>query len=308
MAKKDAKVEGDSKAAEEEIIEDNVVAEEKRSQKESEIDELRSPEENISGQEVDLEDVEEETQTQESVAPEVAAINTDTEVALEADKKAKLSKEKTTKKKREKGTKKPSKPKVKSKKYKERLEKIEGKIYPISDGVKAVKEASFSKFDGTISLALRIEKNKKSDDAVRGTIRLPHGTGKKLKVEIATDDLVEKIKKGKTDFDILVASPEMMPKLAQVAKILGPKGKMPNPKDGTVVEDPKTAVEDLGGNVVRYRTDLGNNIHMPIGKVSWDEKKIEENLRTVLKSLARFKIASATLSPTMGPGVKIESK
>ncbi len=306
MAKKSAG-QKEEKALEQVIIEDNVVAEEKKAQKLSEIDEPSSPEHNISGQEVDIEDVEEETGTKEEIAPEVSAINTDTEAALEADAKNEPKKQKKSEKNEGKKSRKVSKPKTRSKQYLKRAEKLDHKVHPLSEAIDAVKEMSYSKFDGTISLAIRIEKSKKAEDAPRGTIRLPHGTGKALKVEIATEEMIEKIKKGETDFDILVATPEIMPQLGAVAKILGPKGKMPNPKDGTVVEDPKKAIEDLKSNIVRYRSDSGNNFHLPIGKVSWDKAKLEENLKTVFKSFARFKIASATLSATMGPGIKVEA-
>lgn len=305
MAKK-SEGKKEEKALEEEIIEDNVVAEEKKAQKLSEIDEPSSPEHNISGQEVDIEDVEEETVTKEEIAPEVSAINTDTEVALEADGENEPKKQKKSEKKEGKKPRKISKPKKRSKQYLQKAEKLDHKVRPLSEAIDAVKEMSYSKFDGTISLVVRIEKGKKAEDTPRGTIRLPHGTGKTLKVEIATEEIIEKIKKGQTDFDILVATPEIMPQLGAVAKILGPKGKMPNPKDGTVVENPKEAIEDLKSNIVRYRADSGNNFHIPVGKVSWDKAKLEENLKTVFKSFARFKIASATLSATMGLGVKVE--
>ena len=305
MAKK-SESQKEEKALEEEIVEDNVVAEEKKAQKLSEVDELSTPEHNISGQEVDIEDVKEETGTKEEVAPEVSAINADTEIALEADAGNEPKKQKKSVKKAAKKPRKELKPKKRSKQYLQKAEKLDHKIHPLSEAIDAVKQMSYSKFDGTISLVIRVEKGKKAEDAPRGTIRLPHGTGKTLKVKIATEEIIEKIKKGQTDFDILVASPEIMPQLGVVAKILGPKGKMPNPKDGTVVENPKEAVEELKSNIVRYRSDSGNNFHIPVGKVSWDKAKIEENLKTVFKSFARFKIASATLSATMGPGVKVE--
>ena len=180
------------------------------------------------------------------------------------------------------------------------------KKYPLEEAVALVKQLSYSKFDGTISLAVKLEKSKKSDDAVRGTVKLPHGSGKTMKVEIATDEIIEKIKKGWTDFDVLVASPSMMPKLAQVAKVLGPKGKMPNPKDGTVVDDPKSAIEDLGGKVIKYRADIGKNIHMPVGKISWEDEKLLENINIALKAVMHLKKQSVTLSPSMGPGVRVD--
>lgn len=286
----------------EEVVEEDLVAREKRATKESEIDGHVAPDESFSGQEIALEDVENETGTKEKVAPEVYAINDDNEVAKEAS-------EKTTPKKSKKTKTKVTKSRGHSKKYLEIAEKFErNKKYTLENAVKLVKELSYSKFDGTVDMAIKLEKNKKGDDSIRGTVRLPHGSGKKLKVEVATDEVIEKIKKGWMDFDTLVATAEMMPRLAQVAKILGPKGKMPNPKDGTVVDDVKSAVEDLSGNIVGYRADIGRNIHVPIGKVSWDEAKIIENATVVLKALIHLKKASVTLSPTMGPGIKIDAR
>jgi len=252
------------------------------------------------------------TQTGEEIPAEVAAINEDNETAEEAEKLPDSSKKEEKETKTAKKTTKARKPKTqkkRSKKYQETIEKVEkGKIYPLAEAIKLVKETSYSKFDGTVNLSIRVEKSKKADEAIRGTIKLPHGTGKKLEVAIATDELIEKIKKNEAKFDILLAAPAMMSKLAQVAKILGPKGKMPNPKDGTVVDDPQAALEDMGGNIAHYRADANRNIHISVGKVSWDEAKLEENITIALKSFARFKKDSVTLSATMGPGIKIETK
>lgn len=287
MAKKDSKLPKD--AEKNEIVED-------------EIDKTVSDQDSKTDQELDLQKAEEELGAEEQVASEVEAINTDNETAKESNKETK-KKEKTKK------TVKSSKPKVKSKKYQKNIEGFEsGKIYKIAEAVELVKKHSYSKFDGTVNLAIKLQKSKKGDDAVRGTIKLPHGAGRVLKVAIADEKLIEEIKKGKSDFDILVATPAMMPKLGQVAKILGPKGKMPNPKDGTVVEDPKTVANDLSVNVVRYRQDMGGNVHLPVGKVSFETEKLSENVQAVLKSLAHLKKVSATLSPTMGPGVKLDLK
>lgn len=248
-------------------------------------------------QEIDLEKAEEETDTSEVISAEVEAINTDNETAKQASEKSTKPKKKVAK----------TKTKTKSKLYLKTIDGFEiNKTHKVEEAVELVKKLSYSKFDGTINLAIRLRKSKKGDDAVRGTIKLPNGAGRVLKVAIADEKLIEDIKKGKLDFDILVASPVMMPKLGVVAKVLGPKGKMPNPKDGTVVEDPKGAVEDLGKNIVRYRQDIGGNIHMPIGKVSFDNTKLVDNVNTILKALTHLKKESATLSPTMGPGIKLE--
>jgi len=270
---------------------------------EDEIDKSEAPEESPVDQEIDLETAEKETDTEEVITPEVAAIHTDIDSVKELESKTvkspksgKLPKPKLK-----------SKSKKRSQKYLKSIESVDkAKSYSIEEAIGLVKSGSYSKFDATVTLSVRLEKSKKSaEEGARGVIKLPYGTGKKLKVEIADDELIEKIKKGWTGFDILIASAQVMPKLAQVAKILGPKGKMPNPKDGTVVEDPKSAVEELSEKTVRYRSDLGRNIHIPVGKVSWDEEKLAENIKAALKGLSHLKRTNLVLSPSMGAGVKI---
>ena len=200
---------------------------------------------------------------------------------------------------------KAKKPKQRSKKYRTAVSDFaKNKKYLLEEAVEIVKRTSYSKFDGTITLDIRLGKLK-SDESIRGTIKLPHGIDKKLRIAVASEDLIEEIKKGETDFDILLATPQEMPKVAQVAKILGPKGLMPNPKDGTVVEDPQKAQKELA-EMARYRADAFRNVHITVGKVSWDSKKIVENIQAVLKALARFKKDTVAISATMGPGVKLE--
>jgi len=294
-----------SKAQPQDIIEENIVTEEKKSQKEAEIDMPQAPEESWNDQDIDVTNAEKETETEEQIAPEVAAIHEDTETAQEINKKE--TAKKINKPQKSKETKK-TRTSVRSKKYIASAQKFDhSKLYSLSEAVNLVKQISYSKFDATVTLNIKLSKPKKGEDSIRGAIKLPYGTGKKLEVAIATDELIEKIKNGEDNFDVLVATPDMMPKLAQVAKILGPKGKMPNPKDGTVVDDPKTAQEELA-LMARYRADSGRNLHIPVGKVSWEPKKLEENISAALKALAHLKKESITLSPTMGPGIKIENK
>ena len=198
--------------------------------------------------------------------------------------------------------------KCRSKKYLRALAKVDpGRSYSLGEAIKRVKGSSYSKFDGTISLTVKLAKVKKSEEAVRGTIALPRGTGKSRKVKVASEEIIERIKKGWSDFDVLVASPAMMPKLAAVAKILGPKGKMPNPKDQTVVDDPEAAVADLAEKIARLRADAAGNIHIAVGRVSWEEAKLAENIAVVLKSLIRFKKEGVYLSATMGPGIRVDA-
>jgi len=291
------------KAQPEDIAEENIVKGEKKSQKEAEIDMPQAPEESWSDQDVDLVDAEKETETKEQIAPEVAAVHEDTETAQTINKKG------ISRKVREKKSA-PRQKKLnpRSQKYSETAAKFEReKSYSPSEAAKLIKNLSYTKFDATLTLNIKLARPKKGDEAIRGTIKLPHGTGKKLDVAVASDELIEKIKKGDDHFDILISTPAMMPKLAQVAKILGPKGKMPNPKDGTVVDNPQTAQEELT-HMARYRADAGRNLHIAVGKASWDPKKIEENINAVLKALAHLKKESIALSPTMGPGIKIENK
>jgi len=201
-------------------------------------------------------------------------------------------------------------PKKRSKKYVAAKSAVEpGKAYPIDEALELLKSVSYAKFDATVNLAIHLERSKKAqEESIRGVIKLPFGTGKKMNVVVASDEIIEAIKKNKTDFDILVASPEIMPRLAQVAKILGLKGKMPNPKDGTVVEKPEDAVLDLSQNTARYRSDVGRNIHVAVGRISWEKDKLLENIQTVLKALAHLKKSSITLSTAMSPGIKLDMK
>ncbi len=214
-------------------------------------------------------------------------------------------KSKKTKVKASKQSKKSTTKKIRSKKYQDSIKDLKkDQQYPIDEAIKLVKNSSYSKFDGTFTLHIQLSKSKKKDEAIRGTIKLPHGTGKKQKIEIVSEALIEKIQKGYSDFDVLIADSEMMPKLAQVAKILGPKGKMPNPKDGTVSDNPEQTAKDLD-QIAPYRMDAGRNLHINVGKVSWENAKISENIVVVLKALTHHKKDSVTLSPSMGAGVKI---
>jgi len=197
-----------------------------------------------------------------------------------------------------------------SKKYNQKLEKHEkGKEYSIAEAVKKVKELSYTKFDGTVELHVRLQAKKKSEDVnVRGTINLPAGSPKVRNVVIASDELIEEIAKGKINFDILLATPEMMPKLAKVAKVLGPKGKMPSPKSGTVTADPEKTKQELSSGLVEYKTDAHGNVHIAVGKVSWDDEKLVKNIETIIGVLPKRNIVNIVLTSTMSPAVKIENK
>jgi large subunit ribosomal protein L1 len=213
-------------------------------------------------------------------------------------------------------------------------EKIERrKEYSLEEAIRIVKESSYTKFDETIDLALNLGIDpKKSDQMVRGSVVLPHGIGKKVKVLVfakgekekeATDagadivgaeDLVEKISKGWLDFDKAVATPDMMGLVGKLGKILGPRGLMPNPKLGTVTFDISRAVKELKAGKVEYKAEKAGIVHVPIGKVSFDNQKLLDNAKAVVDSIVKAKPATSkgkylkkiSISSTMGPGVRID--
>ncbi|HHX32636.1 MAG TPA: 50S ribosomal protein L1 [Mollicutes bacterium] len=222
----------------------------------------------------------------------------------------------------------------KGKKYVEASKKVDKeKNYEIKEAIKLIKETSITKFDSTVEVAFKLNVDtKKSDQQIRGSIVLPHGTGKTKKTlvlakaaaaenakkagadYVGDTDLIEKIQKESWfDYDVIIATPEMMPELGKIGMILGPKGLMPNPKSGTVTDNPAKVIEDIQKGMIEYRTDTFGNIHSVIGKVSFDNKKLEENLTyfidTIIKSrpnaLKGIFIKNVTISSTMGPGIKI---
>jgi large subunit ribosomal protein L1 len=182
------------------------------------------------------------------------------------------------------------------------------KTYPLTDAVSLVKKTSLTKFDGSVELHINVNPaslGEKKD--MRGSVSLPHGTGKQVRVLIADDAIIADVAEGKINFDILVATPSMMPRLAKVARILGPKGLMPNPKTGTVTEDAVKRAKELSTGKVNFKTEPDQPlIHMIVGKVSFDDKKLEDNVTAILNAVGRNKIAKATLASTMGPGVKLQ--
>lgn len=207
-------------------------------------------------------------------------------------------------------SKKSKKVKVRSKRYQEIATMVDkNKQYPLSDATKLVKQTSMTRFDGTVELHINLNPLALGDKKeMRGSVNLPHGTGKQVRVVIADDAIASDIEAGKINFDILVAHPSMMPRLAKVARILGPKGLMPNPKTGTVTPDPEKRAKELSQGQVNFKTEPDQPIiHMSVGKVSFEEKKLSDNVKAVLDAVGRGKIARATLSATMGPGVKVNT-
>ena len=225
--------------------------------------------------------------------------------------------------------------KKRSKKYNEALTKVEkGKAYTKEEAVKLVKETSNTKFDASVEIAMRLNLDtKKADQQLRGAIVLPNGTGKTKKVlvlakggnataakEAGADyvgdlDMIEKIEKENWfDFDVMIATPDMMPALGKIGRVLGPKGLMPNPKTGTVTVDPKKAVEDVKKGRVEYRTDTYGNVQAIVGKTSFNEQALIENIKAFASLIVKAKPATVkgtyvkniTISSTMGPGIKID--
>lgn len=203
-----------------------------------------------------------------------------------------------------------------------------------TEAVELVKKTASAKFDETVDVAIRLGVDpRKADQTVRGTVALPAGTGKTMRIAVVAagdaanearaagadivgaDDLAAEIEKGKMDFDLMIATPDMMPLVGRLGRVLGPRGLMPNPKTGTVTQDVGRAVEEFKGGKVEYRTDRYGNVHVQLGKVSFSVEQIEANFRAVLDEIQRAKPASAkgrylkkiTVSSTMGPGVKVDT-
>lgn len=174
--------------------------------------------------------------------------------------------------------------------------------YPLDKAVELLAQFKSSKFDESVELHINVR-----EQGTSGVLNLPHGSGKTLRIKIADDALLSDVEKGKIDFDILVATPDMMPKLAKVARVLGPRGLMPNPKNGTVTPKPEEAVKKFSGGEIRFKTESkAPVIHLMIGKISFGEEKIKENAKTAIDAVGVSKIKSATLTSTMNPGIKLQ--
>lgn len=203
----------------------------------------------------------------------------------------------------EKKTKKTQVPKKHGRKYHQALKFFDkNRSYPLTEAVNLVKKTSFSGFDGSIEVHINtLEKG------VTGNLNLPHGNGKQIRIAIADGKLLSEIEAGKINFDILVASPEFMPKLAKFARILGPRGLMPNPKAGTISQQPEKVAEKFKKGELRFKTEAqAPLIHLVIGKTSFPEKNLEDNLKATIKAIGLSKIKKLTLSSSMGPGIKLD--
>ncbi len=222
-----------------------------------------------------------------------------------------------------------------SKRYKALKEKITQKKYPLDQAVKLARETATAKYDESIDLAVKLNINpKKTDQLVRGTSELPHGTGKKIKILVLTkgekqkeakeagadyvgyEEYIEKIKSGWSDVDAIITTPDSMSDVGKLGRILGPKGLMPSPKSGTVTFEVGNQVRALKKGKIAFKTDKTGCIHAPVGRKSFEPEKLQENIRVFIEDLIAAKpstvkgqfIKSITISSSMGPGIKIDEK
>ncbi|CAN5143632.1 hypothetical protein BH11PAT1_BH11PAT1_1960 [soil metagenome] len=190
-----------------------------------------------------------------------------------------------------------------SKKYQSVVKLIEkNKIYKLSEALSLLPQIKIAKFDETVELHLNT-----TESGISGNVTLPHGTGKMVRVAIATEEIIAEIEKGQINFDILVAEPQMMPKLAKVAKVLGPRGLMPNPKNGTVTPNPEEVAKKYAGGQMNFKTESKFPLmHLSVGKVSFELSQLEENIKAMIKAVQKGKIKTATLKSTMSPAIKLD--
>lgn len=224
-----------------------------------------------------------------------------------------------------------------SKRYRKALELVDGKkSYPLKSAVEVLSKFPKAKFNETVDLAFRLGVDpKQSDQMVRGTVPLPHGSGKTVRVlvfaksgpaadaaraagaeNVGYEDMIKKCQEGWTDFDVAIATPEAMGEVRKLGKVLGPRGLMPNPKTGTVTDDTAKAVKEVKAGRVEFKIDKAGNIHVPVGKASFNAAQLEENARSVIEAIVKARpnsvkgiyIHTATLSATMSPPVRLDLK
>lgn len=224
--------------------------------------------------------------------------------------------------------------KKRGKNYEDAIKQVDReKVYDIKEAITLLKEISKAKFDESVDVAFRLGVDpKKAEENIRGAVVLPHGTGKtqsvlvfakgeKIKEAeeagadfIADEDLIAKINEGWFDFDVIVATPDMMGEVGKLGRVLGPKGLMPNPKTGTVTFEVAKAVEEIKAGKVEYRVDKDSNLHVPIGKLSFEDDQLVENFSTIAETVARVRphtakgtyVRNAAVTSTMGPGIKVD--
>jgi large subunit ribosomal protein L1 len=223
---------------------------------------------------------------------------------------------------------------TRGKKFRAAVAKVDrAREYPIPEAVALVKDSSFAKFDETVDVAVNLGVDPRhADQVVRGTVVLPHGTGKSVRVLVITQgdrvreaeaagadfvgiEYIQKIKDGWLECDVIVATPDVMGQLGALGRVLGPRGLMPNPKAGTVTMDVSRAVREIKAGKIEFRVDKSGNVHAPVGKVSFSRDQLAANVQAFMDTIARVKpaaakgtyIRSATVSSTMGPGVRLET-
>ena len=222
-----------------------------------------------------------------------------------------------------------------SKSYRAAAEKVHADVlYTPFEAMKLAKETTVTKFDSTVEVVFRLGVDpRQADQMVRGTVSLPHGTGKTARVlvfavgpraqeaidagadEVGGDELIEKVAKGYTDFDVAVATPDLMGKVGRLGRVLGPRGLMPNPKTGTVTMDVAKAIKEIKGGRIEFRVDRAANLNFIIGKVSFSEEALAENLAAAVEEILRLKpstskgryVLKATMATTMGPGIPLDT-
>jgi len=225
--------------------------------------------------------------------------------------------------------------KIHSKRFRQCLEGLPQKQVPLAEAVKILKGFKPTKFDQTVNLTMHLGIDpKQADQAMRGAVSLPHGIGSSKKViafcdgediakakaagvvEAGSDELIKKVQDGWLDFDVAIATPAMMKNVSKLGRVLGPQGKMPSPKAGTVVDDVASAVKEYSAGKIEYRNDDGGNLHVPVGKMSFDETKLTENIEAFIALVKKNKPSSSKgtyikkvcVSATMSPGILVEAQ
>lgn len=225
---------------------------------------------------------------------------TETETSEEAQKEnTEAPKQEAKKEKKAKFLKKSQK---RSNKYNSAVMTIDkAKYYSLPEALELLRSVKLAKFDETVELHINT-----TETGISGQVKLPHGNGKELRIAIADDATLAEVEKGKINFDILIATPASMPKLAKVARVLGPRGLMPNPKNGTISDKPEEAMKKFQGGQINFKTEAKNPIiHLSVGKTSFDDVKLSDNIKTVITAIKKDRIKKVTLKSTMSPGIKL---
>lgn len=183
------------------------------------------------------------------------------------------------------------------------MEIDKNKTYPLGEALELLRKVKLTKFDETVELHINT-----TQTGISGQVKLPHGNGKEVRIAIADDKVLAEVEKGKINFDILIAAPSMMPKLGKVARVLGPRGLMPNPKNGTISENPEEAAKKFQGGQINFKTEAKNPImHLSVGKTSFEDSKLSENIKTIILAIKKDRIRNITLKSTMSPAIKLHA-